>query len=295
MKRKHLIMELLHRRAGIDVKSLERERKGVSGEKMVRELVDEKMVLEDVTLEIDGSIIQLDFVVIAEGRVTVLEVKHHSRDYVIRENSWYFNDGQKASNPFYQLERARGLMEKYLRQRGFRVPGWGFIVWTNSESHVFGLKQDDPFMTPGKLVRYMRENPFRANLELREMIERDRILVSPFDKIELDAAGLAPGLHCLKCFSLDVKRTRKTVLCTKCQFSVCTLEAVKAHLVFYCLLYDRESFQIKDIMTFTGGLISLRTMQTCIGQMVEAEILRRIHRTEFQLLHINELIREMKD
>ncbi len=295
MKRKLLMLELLHSRAETDVRQLERERKGISGEKMVRELIDEKMMLEDVTLEIDGSVIQLDFIVIAAGRVTVLEVKHHSSDYVIRENIWYFNDGQQASNPFYQLERTRGLMEKYLRQRGFRVPVWGFIVWTNIASHVYGLKQDDPFMTPGKLVRYMSENLFRADLMLRDIIDRDRMRVSPFDKIELDTKKLASGLHCLKCFSLEVKRTRKTVLCTKCQYSASTSEVVKAHIIYYCLLYDRTNFQIKDIMTFTGELINLRTLQTCISQLVETGILCRIHRTEFQLLHMEELIRRIKD
>ena len=54
---------------------------------------------------------------------------------------------------------------------------------------------------------------------------------SPFKKVELEVTELVTLLHYLKYYSIKAKRTKKTVLCMKNQYSVCILKAIKAQLI----------------------------------------------------------------
>ncbi|GGB04282.1 hypothetical protein GCM10007190_10390 [Macrococcus hajekii] len=136
-----LEMELLYAR-GVEVSmnQLAKERKGHAGERMVKEslekIVEFSYTLSDILREFEGTFVQSDFIIVHFNRLAILEVKNHCRNYELKNDEWYFSNGHKGSNPFHQLDRAKGLLAKFLKSKDICIPVWGYIVRTNEVSKL---------------------------------------------------------------------------------------------------------------------------------------------------------------
>src|SRR5699024_1035902 len=135
--------------------------RGHVGEQKFRKIIkqtlhNEHLLLYDLLLETDGSLFQIDFLIISNDTIYLYEIKNYSGDYYIRDNRWYTVRSKKEiRNPLRQLERCTYLLKQLLQKHPTQFKVESFIIFINKEFMLYEAPVHSQLIFPSQILRHM--------------------------------------------------------------------------------------------------------------------------------------------
>lgn len=296
------MLEALGRRMGLDVDAVGRLdvlRKGFVGEVLFAGALGEGLrsgsgcvVLYDLLLRANGSVFQLDCVVIREGEVLLLEVKNYEGDYVFRDERFYHvGSGQVVKNPLNQLERSEFLLGKVLGRLGFDCSIRARVVFVHPGFMLFQAPLGLPVIYPsqvGRFVRSLNGRGARVSGERWKLARRlfaHQIVEERLDRVPgYDFAGLRKGMCCLDCRGFLVMRGGswdRVLVCEGCGCLEGRESAVLRSVVEFDLLFPDDAITTRVIWKWCGGVLSMRVVRKILDRFLYPVGGGRYRRFEF--------------
>lgn len=183
----------------------------------------ESLIINDLLLEVNGTLFQIDSLVITQDRLHLFEVKNLEGDYYLDGDKFKTAAGAETKNPLHQLIRAESLLKQLLKNLGFYIPLEPHLVFINPEFTLLQAPLKSPIILPTQLNRFMdRMNRTSSKLtnkhtKLAEALLSLHIKKSPFSRVpgyEFD--GLRKGVVCEGCGGFCELHSKSKFICNQC-------------------------------------------------------------------------------
>jgi hypothetical protein len=183
----------------------------------------ESLIINDLLLEVNGTLFQIDSFVITQDRLHLFEVKNLEGDYYLDGEKFKTVAGKETKNPLHQLSRAESLLKQLLKELGFYIPLEPHLVFINPEFALLQAPLKSPIILPNQLNRFMSNmNRVSSKLtskhtKLAEALLSLHITKSPFSKVPgYDIDMLRKGVICGECGGFLEGFERQRILCNHC-------------------------------------------------------------------------------
>lgn len=254
-------------------KKLEKLRLGDAGEQRVREIIEQFVevdAIHDILFEVDGSYFQIDHLIISGNHLIIFDAKYYSTDVYIKNGEWYC-DELLIKNPLTSLTNTVNQhLKKLLYKNGIHLKIYGYMVWCNENTYIYGLEKKLPIIQMNRLEDCLKKlSRHGVSMYTTADIFKLRSQYNPFLKHypeKLDS--LKKGLNCPKCFSLLGERSRKKYICRSCGESYNLEDIVFKNLQYYCLVKGDNEIDIYDFYKFIDKPISVRTLNDYLKKWI---------------------------
>lgn len=226
-----LILRILHARmklSEIEKKYYLNKEKGYEGEVkfdlLTEKLESERIILNDLLLEVNNTKFQIDTVIIFQDRIELCEVKNYEWDYVYKNDRLYTLSEKEVPNPLDQLKRCESLFRQLLQNFRINIPIEGWLVFINPEFTLYNAPQNQSIIFPTQINRFMKKlnsKPSKLNSMHNKLAEQ---LIS-FHQIEAPNPQRLPyydfdqpqkGICCASCHSLSTSVRGTKLICDEC-------------------------------------------------------------------------------
>lgn len=218
--------------------------KGYQGELKFDEfstcLTNNWVILNDLLLECNNTVFQIDAMLLSEDKLYLIEVKNFEGDYYIEGDRWYSITKKEIKNPLLQLQRCESLLRQLLQDLGIKeVCIESYVVFVNSEFHLYHASMDLPIIFPTQLNRFFKKidnkPPFieKGQKQFAEKLVSLLITDFPYSRLpKYSYENLNKGIYCLGCHSFSDEQQKEFIVCERCG----THENVEASL--YLLAFE---------------------------------------------------------
>ncbi|MBT2684168.1 nuclease-related domain-containing protein [Bacillus sp. ISL-37] len=183
----------------------------------------ESLIINDLLLEVNGTLFQIDSFVITQDRLHLFEVKNLEGDYYLDGDKFKTAAGKETKNPLHQLSRAESLLKQLLKELGFYIPLEPHLVFINPEFALLQAPLKSPIILPNQLNRFMdKMNRTSSKLntkhtKLAEALMSLHIKKSPYSRVpNYDFGMLRKGVICEVCGEFLEVFERKRIICNHC-------------------------------------------------------------------------------
>jgi hypothetical protein len=248
-------------------------KKGFEGELQyddwMNALEPEPLILNDLLLEVNGSLFQVDSLVIFQDMIYLIDVKNHEGDYYYDSSGKLWTIfGKEVKDPLLQLKRSESLMRQLLHTLGHNTTLKASVLYINPEFALFQAPKDEPIILPAQLNRFMKKlNDVKSkinvrNTKLAEKLVSLHIPVSPMAREHVYEYGeLKKGVFCIGCGSVVAEYQRPNLLCTNCGESEHIEAAILRNVDEFSLLFPKEKITTNSVYDWCGGSVQKRTIQ----------------------------------
>lgn len=234
--------------------------KGFKGEvtmdaKVEKFLEKDFVVIDDLTLEYQGVVVQIDKIIIAGNTIYILDMKNYYGGYCLRGNNWYHEGEILTHNILEQLRRAVRLVSKLLKANHIYLEVKGVLAFIAPEGQV---TVEDTI--PEIVLSYADINLWLNQLNQEKFYSSHRKIEKVFRQYEIEAypcryrtqlAELRPGICCPHCHHFHMTETEFTMDCSCGHIEV----KAKAYLRTVCeygVLFPEKNLYRKDLLKFFG-------------------------------------------
>lgn len=206
--------------------------KGYSGElkfdRWLRliELSCEAIVISDLLIEINNTLVQIDSLMISPSLLYLFEVKNLEGDYYVENGKWYsVSSGKEIKDPLLQVARAESLVRRLFQDFGFQTSMEPFIIFINPHFTLYQAPQNKSFIFPTQLDRFNEKltrlsgnaKPQQKHSILAEQLLSMHQTKSPYTRLPpYSYEGLRKGITCKKCYSFMHVECEHMVACVVC-------------------------------------------------------------------------------
>ncbi|AZV45241.1 nuclease-related domain-containing protein [Peribacillus asahii] len=201
--------------------------KGYEGEGIfdtfTEKLQCECLILNDLLLKMNGSLFQIDSLIITSEAIYFYEVKNYEGDYYYESDRIYKNPKFEIINPINQLSRSESLLRQLLHNLGFNLPINASVVFINPEFTLYQSPLNKPFIFPTQVNRYLNKlNKISLKLNEKHKMLADKLVElhiedSPFQQLPpYDYDQLRKGMTCVKCDSFAIYVQGHKCICKGC-------------------------------------------------------------------------------
>lgn len=183
----------------------------------------DSLIINDLLLEVNGTLFQIDSFVITQDRLYLFEVKNLEGDYYLDGDKFKTVAGSETKNPLHQLSRAESLFKQLLKNLGFYIPLEPHLVFINPEFALLQAPLNSPIILPNQLNRFMdKMNRTSSKLtskhtKLAEALLSLHIKKSPFTRVPgYDFGRLRKGVVCDGCGEFLESFGQKRFVCSHC-------------------------------------------------------------------------------
>lgn len=160
--------------------------KGYEGEKqfanMLENLTGNWLAMHDLLLECSNSQFQNDFILIAQNKVYLFEVKNFEGDYYIEDDNWYATSTE-VKDPLLQLKRSTSLLRRLLQGLGSNLSVEAYIVFVNPEFTLYQAPRNQPIIFPTQLNRFLKKLELTpSNLTKHHTILAEKLVARHLNK-----------------------------------------------------------------------------------------------------------------
>lgn len=292
---------------------------GYHGEELIVYYLDalpekDYLLFHNLRLEDHAQIFQIDWLILTQRFVLILEVKHikgklifdHYHSQLLRER-----DGQidVFDDPVLQAERAVDLLNKWIAgHQGAALPTESLAVITSNAQLEIKDSQDP---SVNKLIRksVLLKNLRRINgLHRDPVISRENVLLisdflvknhhplvlnlfSSFKKLKPE--DIIGGVQCPNCEQFHMIRYKRNWYCQRCQYF--SKDAHIAALLEYLLLFGPKitNKQCRSFLMLKSEMTAKRILQS-FSEHYEGEHRGRVYLLSFKLLQTSEKRQKMK-
>ena len=202
--------------------------KGYEGEVkfdlLAEKLQEERYILNDLLLEVNGSFFQIDTLIISQRIIHLIDVKNYEGDYYLEDDNLFkVSSKNEYKNPVIQLKRSESLLRQLLQKLKFNYPVEAYVVFINPEFTLFQAPMDLPIVLPTQVNRFMEKInkiPTKLNEEhkrLAHLILSLHHTKNPFTILPpYDYDQLQKGIFSVSCQSFLVSIENNYLVCGKC-------------------------------------------------------------------------------
>lgn len=251
--------------------------KGYEGELLFDSLLNhhltsEALVLNDLSLLIGNSSIQIDSLIFTSEACYLYEVKNFEGNHTNLAGQFRTDTGQEFVSPAGQLNRTTTLLRNLVSQWDHKQSILSTVVFVNPSFLLYEAKQSDPFLfLPQIESHFNRINRRSSKLSVKTRHIADRLLEEgqkelPYHrKLPLyDFQDLKKGLSCSCCGSFNLKNSTKVSCCENCGqiISLNTLFLSEVQAV-RCLFPDKP-LTSNLMYDWCGGTLSKRRISAIL-------------------------------
>lgn len=246
--------------------------KGYEGEleydRWMTALETEHLVLNDLLLEVNGSVFQIDSLVIFQDMIYLFDVKNYEGDYYYEGEKLRTITGKEIKDPLLQLKRSESLLRQLLNTLGYSITLKAYVLFIHPEFALFQAPKDEPIILPTQLNRFMKKlHTIKSKLTARNTKLAEKLLtlhipVSPMAREHVyEYEKLKKGVFCTECGAELVVHKRGSLNCPMCSRSesieTCILRSVQE----FRLLFPERKITTTSIQEWGAFTISKKTIQ----------------------------------
>lgn len=255
--------------------------KGYEGElefdRMVALLENEYLILNDLLLECQGSLFQIDSLLISADTLYPFEIKNYEGDYVVKGSIWSSITGAEIKSPLNQLERSESLLRRLLQQYRSPLTVKPLVVFVNPEFTLYHAAVHESIILPTQLKRLIRDlSTKHTKITNNQMQLAKRILAehktesfyTRFPSYSFEE--MKKGILCGRCRSLDTIFDGLRLRCTTCG----DVEEVNS-----AILRSADEF----MLLFPDKRLTTNSLQEWCRVVESRKTIRRVLSREYQL------------
>ncbi|MGV2940461.1 nuclease-related domain-containing protein [Mesobacillus sp. LC4] len=255
-----------------DAQNLWTLEKGYEGEvqfdKWFTEYQVESLIINDLLLEVNGTLFQIDSFVITQDRLHLFEVKNLEGDYYLDGDKFKTVAGKETKNPLHQLSRAESLLKQLLKELGYYIPLEPHLVFINPEFALLQAPLKSPIILPNQLNRFMdKMNRTSSKLnnkhtKLAEALLSLHIKKSPYSRVpSYDFGMLRKGVICGGCGGFCEIYSKSKFICSHCGLTGDIDTAVVRTVKEFQMLFPEIKVTTQTIFDWSGGILSKKTLR----------------------------------
>ncbi|MCG1010004.1 NERD domain-containing protein [Salinicoccus sp. ID82-1] len=277
--KEQLFYEVLEKRCALhdgEAKRLKILRQGLEGERIYDRLWDEVghadlMIFRDIWMRIENAVLQIDALVVTDGKLIVNEIKNYSGRYMYEDGTWYVNNFQISEDPLAQLSRTAGKLVrlKYLDQKQFDAEKK--VVFVNPDfnlttSSVEGRKH---IVDRSLLKHYLRDiarsHSGQNASELASAIHQ-YMTEDPMTVPEVETGRIRAGFYCGRCNAFDLELEPFRTRCILCgHLETVEYQTVRA-IIDFANLFPEQGITKHNLRWITGGEVGDRRMERYLNK-----------------------------
>lgn len=242
---------------------------GYQGEKIMydwlkRNLPAHAIILHDLWFECRG-ISQIDFLVILNNIIWIIEVKHYNGYFNYQDNVCTLNNYRLDKDHLAQMRNRMLIINDIVKKSGLNIELIGTMIFTHENSEI-SIPPEQTFdtLTFNQVKQYLSNeilsNTNRSKLSILPHLKKfqtNSTFTMPTLK-DSDYTFLKKGVYCRECFSFDLSATDRSFTCQECQFKELKRDAL---LRQYCcqgvLQHQRPYITTKEIYQLSNSSLSV--------------------------------------
>jgi len=246
--------------------------KGYEGElhfdRWIAPLETENLILNDLLLEVSGSVFQIDSLVIFQDTIYHFEVKNYEGDYYYDGEKLRTITGKEVKDPLLQLKRSESLLRQLLNTLGYSFSLKAHVIYVHPEFALFQAPKDEPIILPTQMNRFLKKlNNIKSKISARNTKLAEKILSlhlpeSPMERVhEYEFGMLRKGVFCVECGGVMTAHQRAKFICTSCSKSELIETAILRNVEEFRLLFPLRKITTSSIHEWCGFAISQRVVR----------------------------------
>lgn len=202
--------------------------KGYDGEcvfdELLRNLKCDCLILNDLTLRINGQTCQIDTLLISNKGVTIYEVKNFEGAFIYRDDKLkILSSNKEISNPVHQLNRTLNLFRQLMEEQQMNFEVQAYVIFVNDQFTLFETPVDVRFILPTMLSHHLKilnnergglnKSHYRFAETLKQLHLND---LSYLSLPEYSYSSLKNGAFCKDCSTMLKHPTVRMCECKQC-------------------------------------------------------------------------------
>lgn len=274
-------LELLDRRMTLPYREkqhLSTLSKGYEGEVIFDTLVErhltcDAIILNDLSLVIGNTPIQIDSLIVTSDTIYLYEIKNYEGNYTSQSGQFRTDSGQDIVSPAGQLNRTTTVFKKLVSQWDHTITIVPNVVFVNSAFFLYEAKKEDPFIFLPQLLSHFNSINRRCDsLSAKYYHIADRLLDEsqkelPYQrKLPLyNFKDFKKGLTCSCCGSFDMKNSSKMSRCYSCGYTVSLNELFLSEVQAFKFLFPEEQLTCNVMHEWCGGSLPKRRIRAVLN------------------------------
>jgi ribosomal protein S27AE len=241
-------------------------------------LETETIVLADLLLEVNGSLFQIDSLVIFQDTIYLFEVKNYEGDYYYDGEKLRTINGKEVNDPLLQLKRSESLLRQLLNTLGCNFTLKTSVIFIHPEFALFQAPKDEPIILPTQMNRFMKKlNNNNSKISVRNTKLAEKLMSlhlpkSPMERnYEYDYAMLRKGVFCAGCGGVLAAHQRAKLICPTCGKSELIETAILRNIEEFRLLFPTKKITTTTIHEWCGFVISQRIIRRILLKNLKSQ------------------------
>lgn len=230
------------------------------------------LILNDLRLKENGTMIQLDALVLTDDTIYLYEIKNYSGSYEYKEDALHARSDFVIVNPLTQVHRSQPFLYNLIRKLGYKMEVVPQVVFIHPDFYLYHLPRDKPFLFSNQLCRHfekLAEQHHSATVTTKQLANRlYELHVSdyrPLDLPEYEYTGLKKGVLCPVCFSFEHDNMRETRICKGCGHKESIAKAIIRSTEEFHLLFPDLKVTKNQIHDWCGKIYTEQRVQRALS------------------------------
>lgn|SRR5690625_729644 len=253
---------------------LQQLQRGYNGESQFYDIIKENLSehyipIYDLLLESDGSVFQIDCLIICNNSVYMYEVKNYTGDYYLQNDRWYIVRSKKEiRNPLLQLERSHYLLKDLIQSFPSRFKVKSFIVFVNESFMLYQAPLNTPIIFPTQIMRHIQtlnrhvgyRNNEKDQKELAEWLKAQQVERNFANLPDYSFDSLNKGMFCSDCLRRMERYNRAYMICHVCKQKEAVELAVLRNIRQFTILFPKKRITTSKIYEWCGRTLSKKSI-----------------------------------
>ncbi|MCC5896093.1 MAG: NERD domain-containing protein [Alkalibacterium sp.] len=250
--------------------------KGYEGEYffdvLVEKTLKEYILLCDLVFKVNGTIFQIDSLVVTNNKLYVYEVKNYEGEYQMNQSSLIrCAVGTEVLNPLIQLQRSTILFKQLLAQMNIKTPLESYIVYINQNFTLYQAGPHPQIILYSQLSTHFKSitessKPLNEGcLSMSKLITSKNIGDSPYQDLpDYGYKTLKKGIYCPECFTFFNQLKGRMCICSKCGYRETAYANVHRHVMEFNKMLPDIRPSTKTIFDWCNGMHSMYRIRSVL-------------------------------
>lgn len=253
--------------------------KGYEGELIFDSIVEkhlssDALVLNDLSLVIGSTPIQIDSIIITSEAIYLYELKNYEGSYIDTAGQLRTEAGQDIVSPAGQLNRTTTIFSKLVNQWDNILSIIPKVVFINSSFFLYEAKKESPYIFLPQLITHFNGIKRQSSsLSARHYHLSDKLLEEsqkdlPYQRKlpSYDFKDLKKGLSCINCQSFELDITTKMSLCRSCGHKTSLNDLILSEVQAFKFLFPKEQLTSNVMYEWCGSTLPKRRITAILNR-----------------------------
>lgn len=252
--------------------------KGFEGEctfdEWVEDSLKEHILLGDLIFKVNGTIFQLDSLVITNQKLYLYEVKNYEGEFQMDMTSLKrYQAGPELLNPLIQLQRSTILFKQLMDQMNIKIPIESYVIFINKNFTLYQSEPHPQILVCSQLERHfesIKDTTYPLSekcLSLSKSIMKKQLDESPYQDLpDYSIENLSKGIYCSECFNFIEELTGRLCVCSHCGYRETAYDNTYRHIVEFTRLFPEKQLTTQIIYKWCNGLHSMYRIRSVLRQ-----------------------------